>query len=63
MFWKEEGTKGRKTSWEVGASGTGTSGGEEEREAIQETLRRENGLALAASQMGNSEAERSPHGP
>lgn len=31
------------------------------REAIQEILRRENELALAPDQMGNSEAERSLH--
>lgn len=57
----EGGTRGRKASWELGASGTGTSGGEEKREAIQEILRREHELALALDQMGTSKAERSLH--
>lgn len=61
MFWKEEGTRGRKTNWEVGASGTGTSSGEEKKEAIQEVLRRENELPLALGQTGNSKAARSLH--
>lgn len=63
MFCEEEGTGGRKASCEVGAAATETSSREEKRGAIQETLRRENELALALDQMGNSKAEGSLGAP